>query len=82
MPYGVKRSSAIPARFVVTSAGAGSGQPRDSVSGTRELVERTGVTYTIGRDPSGLDAVLGEALGGQEELRNEGPRPCQCCVIE
>ena len=26
---------------------------RDSVSGARELVERTGVTYTIGRDPSG-----------------------------
>ena len=26
---------------------------RDSVSGARDLVERTGVTYTIGRDPSG-----------------------------
>jgi thiol-disulfide isomerase/thioredoxin len=26
---------------------------RDSVSGAQELVERTGVTYTIGRDPSG-----------------------------
>ena len=26
---------------------------RDSVSGARELVDRTGVTYTIGRDPSG-----------------------------
>ena len=26
---------------------------RDSVSRTRELVDRTGVTYTIGRDPSG-----------------------------
>lgn len=26
---------------------------RDSVSGGREFVQRTGVTYTIGRDPSG-----------------------------
>jgi cytochrome c biogenesis protein CcmG, thiol:disulfide interchange protein DsbE len=26
---------------------------RDSVSGGKEFVERTGVTYTIGRDPSG-----------------------------
>jgi hypothetical protein len=26
---------------------------RDSVSGGQEFVQRTGVTYTIGRDPSG-----------------------------